>query len=85
MRSRRSDRIVATLGLIHNEFLVHASGPRRLLLSCLLYEPAATRYARALRERGPRVFTPPELALFGVIVAGALLALQMLATGSIEL
>ena len=84
-RSLRTDKIVATLAIVYTAFLVYAAGPKHLLLSCLLYAPATLLYLRARRERGLRVFSPPELALFGVIVGGAVLAIELLATGSIQL
>ena len=84
-RSLRTDRTIAVLALVYTAFLVYAAGPKHLLLSCLLYAPAAVLYARARRERGLRVFSPPELALFGAILVGACLAIQLLAAGSIEL
>lgn len=84
-RSLRTDRIVATLAIVYAAFLVYAAGPKHLLLSCLLYAPATLLYARARHERGLRVFAPPELALFGVIVIGAAIAIELLATGVIQL
>ncbi len=84
-RQLRNDKIVATLALLYTAFLVYASGPKQLLLSCLLYAPAALLYARARRERGLRVFAGPELALFGVIAIGAVIAIELLATGTIAL
>lgn len=84
-RALRSDKIVAILAILYTAFLVYAAGPKHLLLSCLLYAPATLLYARARRERGLRIFTPPELALFGIIVAGAVVAIELLATGTIRL
>lgn len=84
-RALRSDRIVATLALLYTAFLVYAAGPKHLLLSCLLYAPATVFYARARRERGLRIFAGPELALFGVIVIGAVIAIELLVTGTIKL
>jgi arginine:ornithine antiporter/lysine permease len=84
-RARRTDIFVATMAIAYTSFLVYASGPKNLLLSCLLYAPAAALYTRARRERGLRVFTPPELALFGIIAIGALVAVEMLISGTIRL
>ncbi len=81
----RSNRLVAVLAVCYTSFLVYAAGTTHLLLSCLLYAPAATLYVIARRERGLRVFTPAEAALFGVIVVGAVAAVAMLATGAIRL
>lgn len=84
-RSLRTDRTVAILAVVYTAFLVYAAGLNHLLLSCLLYAPAAVLYARARRERGLRIFSPPELALFGIIAAGAVIAVTMLITGEIRL
>ncbi len=84
-RALRNDRIVATLAVLYTAFLAYAAGPKHLLLSCLLYAPATVFYARARRERGLRVFAGPELALFGVILIGAAIAIELLATGAIRL
>lgn len=84
-RARRNDTAIAILALVYTAFLVYAAGPKHLLLSCLLYAPATLLYARARRERGLRVFTPPELALFGSIVLGAVIAVELLITGTIRL
>lgn len=46
------------LAVVYTAFLVYAAGPKHLLLSCLLYAPAALLYAKARREQGLRVFTP---------------------------
>ncbi len=73
------------LAVVHTAFLVYAAGSKHLLLSCLLYAPAALLYAKARREQGLRVFTPPELALFGVILLGAVVAVELLITGTIRL
>lgn len=84
-RSLNNDRMVAVLAVVYTAFLVYAAGPKHLLLSCLLYAPATLLYAKARRERSLRLFTPPELALFGVILAGAVSAVALLLTGSIRL
>jgi len=49
-----------------------------------LPEPCAL-YVNARRERGLRLFTPAESALFGAIVLGAVLGVVFLATGAIEI
>jgi arginine:ornithine antiporter/lysine permease len=77
--------LIAGLAIAYTAFLVYASGPKNMLLSCLLYAPAALLYARARRERGLRIFAPPELALFGVILLGAVVAVELLVTGTIRL
>ena len=75
------DMVVAAVAL----FLIYAAGADKLLLSCILYAPAAALYFKARRERGLRVFKPVEAALFGVIVLGAVAGVVSLATGAISI
>jgi arginine:ornithine antiporter/lysine permease len=84
-RSRIGDMVIAAVATIYTLFLVYAAGTDKLLLSCILYAPAAGLYYKARRERGLRVFTPAEAVLFGVIVLGAVLGVVFLATGTIEI
>lgn len=79
------DMVIAAVATIYTLFLIYAAGVDKLLLSCILYAPAAALYFQARRERGLRVFRPAEAVLFGVIVLGALLAVVSLATGAIEI
>ena len=66
-------------------FLIYAAGVDKLLLSCILYTPAAMLYVKARRERGLRIFRPAEAVLFGLIVLGAVAGVVSLATGAIEI
>ena len=79
------DMIIAAVATVYTLFLVSAAGVDKLLLSCILYAPAAALYFIARRERGLRVFRPAEAALFGVIVLGAVAGVVSLATGAIEI
>jgi arginine:ornithine antiporter/lysine permease len=82
---RAADMIVAALATAYTVFLIYAAGTDKLLLSCILYAPAAGLYVKARRERGLRVFRPAEAVLFGVIVLGAVAGVVSLATGAIEI
>jgi arginine:ornithine antiporter/lysine permease len=79
------DMIVAAVATAYTLFLIYAAGADKLLLSCILYAPAAALYFKARRERGLRVFRPVEAVLFGVIVLGAVAGVVSLATGAIEI
>jgi len=79
------DMIVAAVATVYTLFLIYAAGADKLLLSCILYAPAAALYFKARRERGLRVFRPAEAVLFGVIVLGAVAGVVSLATGAIEI
>lgn len=81
-KSRVPDMIVAAVATAYTLFLVSAAGVDKLLLSCVLYAPAAALYFTARRERGLRIFRPAEAVLFGVIViGGAIAAVVSLASG----
>jgi arginine:ornithine antiporter/lysine permease len=84
-KSRVPDMVVAALATVYTLFLVYAAGVDKLLLSCILYAPAAALYFMARRERNLRVFRPAEAVLFGVIVLGAIAGVVSLATGAIEI
>lgn len=79
------DMVVAAVATAYTLFLIYAAGVDKLLLSCILYAPAAVLYFKARRERGLRVFTPAEAVLFGVILLGAVAGVVSLATGAIEI
>jgi arginine:ornithine antiporter/lysine permease len=76
------DMVVAAVATVYTLFLIYAAGVDKLLLSCVLYAPAAVLYFIARRERGLRVFRPAEAVLFGVIVLGAVAGVVSLATGA---
>ncbi|SKB04011.1 basic amino acid/polyamine antiporter [Aeromicrobium choanae] len=81
--ARRKHLVFAAVASAYAIFLFFAAGLEFLLLSCLLYAPAAVLFVIARRERGLSVFTRAELALFVVIVIGAVIALYQLLTGGI--
>ncbi len=84
-KSLVADMVIAGVATVYTLFLIYAAGVDKLLLSCILYAPAAGLYFKARRERGLRVFTPAEAVLFGVILLGAVAGVVSLATGAIEI
>jgi arginine:ornithine antiporter / lysine permease len=84
-KSLAGDMVVAAVATVYTLFLIYAAGVDKLLLSCILYAPAAALYFQARRERGLRVFTAAEAVLFGLIVLGAVAGVVSLATGAIEI
>ena len=84
-KSLVGDMVIAGLATVYTLFLIYAAGPDKLLLSCILYAPAAALYFKARRERGLRVFRPAEAVLFGVILLGAVAGVVSLAIGAIEI
>ncbi|ODQ84774.1 hypothetical protein BHQ17_25990 [Mycolicibacterium holsaticum] len=83
-KSVAPDMLVAGIATVYTLFLLYAAGMDKLLLSCILYAPAAALYFKARRERGLRVFHPAEATLFGVIVIGAVVGVVSLATGTLQ-
>ncbi|KKW65841.1 basic amino acid/polyamine antiporter [Mycolicibacterium elephantis] len=79
------DMVIAGVATVYTLFLLYAAGMDKLLLSCILYAPAAALYVKARRERGLQVFRPAEAVLFGVIVIGAVAGVVSLATGALEI
>ena len=74
--------VVATL---YTAFLLYAAGLKYLLVSFVLYAPATALFVMARREQGRRLFSPAELVVLGVSVAGAVLGVVALAVGWISL
>jgi len=63
--------------------MLYAGGPKFLLLSAILYAPGTILYFLARREQKARIFTGPEMLVFGVLVLAALAALWALVSGAI--
>jgi arginine:ornithine antiporter/lysine permease len=82
---RTKDMVIAAVATAYTLFLISAAGVDKLLLSCILYAPAAMLYVKARRERGLRIFRPAEAVLFGLIVLGAVAGVVSLATGAIAI
>ncbi|BBY80020.1 hypothetical protein MPUL_11780 [Mycolicibacterium pulveris] len=59
------DMITAAVATAYTLFLLYAAGMDKLLLSCILYAPAAALYFKARRERGLQVFRPAGGAVRG--------------------
>ena len=68
---RRKETIVAGAATAYTIFLFDAAGLKFLLLSTVILAPATLLYVKARSEHGRRLFTPAEIGLFALIVAGA--------------
>ena len=85
-RGRGRDLVVGALATVYAAAMIHAGGPRFLLLSALLYAPSTLLYAIARREQGRALFASvPERVAFGAMAAAAAGALSALATGAMSL
>ena len=85
MRVRRRETIIAGIATAYTIFLFDAAGLKFLLLSTLIYAPATLLYIKARSERGRRLFTPTEIGLLVIVLAGGAVGVVGLATGYIEL
>ncbi len=82
---RRKETIVAGVAVAYTLFLFDAAGLKFLLLSTVLLAPAALLYVKARSEHGRRLFTPAEIGLFVLIVAGGVIGAVGLWTGRITI
>ena len=79
------DLVVGALATLYTAFLLFAAGPRFILLSFIIYAPASVLFVMARREQGRRLFSPVELVILAVSVAGAVAGIVALAAGWISL
>jgi len=81
--TRRKETIFAGMATVYTLFLFEAAGLKFLLLSTVVLAPATLLYIKARAERGRRIFSPTEIALFVIILVGAVVGVSGLWTGRI--
>ncbi|WP_037615750.1 basic amino acid/polyamine antiporter [Streptomyces aureus] len=79
------DLVVAALATVYTAFLIYAAGLKYLLVSFIIYAPATVLFVMARREQGRTPFSPRELVILVVSVAGAVTGIVALALGWISL
>ncbi|MFG3081727.1 basic amino acid/polyamine antiporter [Streptomyces parvulus] len=84
-RTSRRELVCALVATLYTAFLLYAAGLKFLLVSFILYAPATALFVMARREQGRRLFSPGELVVLAVSVAGAVLGLVALVAGWISL
>ncbi|WP_340697002.1 basic amino acid/polyamine antiporter [Cellulosimicrobium funkei] len=84
-RTLTGDLVVAVLASAYTAFLLFAAGLDLALLAFIFYAPVTVLFVMTRREQGRRAFGPAELALLGVVVALAVLAVVGLAAGWVSL
>ena len=82
---RRRETIVAGAATAYTLFLFDAAGLKFVLLSTVILAPATLLYVKARSEHGRRIFSPAEIGLFALIVAGGVIGAVGLWTGRITL
>jgi arginine:ornithine antiporter / lysine permease len=79
------DLSVAALASMYCLWLLYAAGAKYLLLSALLYAPGAALYFIARRQARKQPFTAGEKAMLAAVLALAVVAGWMLASGQLSL
>lgn len=82
---RRRETIVAGIATAYTIFLFDAAGLKFVLLMTLILAPASLLYIKARSERGRRIFSPTEIALFAAILVGAAIGVVGLWSGRVSL
>ena len=82
---RRRETVVAGAATAYTIFLFDAAGMKFVLLMTVILAPAALLYVKARSEHGRRLFSPAEIGLFVLIVAGGVAGVVGLWTGRITL
>ncbi|MGQ4388008.1 basic amino acid/polyamine antiporter [Streptomyces sp. SAS_270] len=77
--------VVALLATVYMLFLLYSAGLKYVLVSFIVYAPATILFVMARRERNRRLFSPRELVILAVSIAGAVLGVVALAVGWIEI
>jgi arginine:ornithine antiporter/lysine permease len=80
-RGRGKELTFAAVAVVYTTFLIIAAGLELLLLSFVIYAPGTVLFVMTRRERGLRVFSPTELALFVLAIVLAVTGIVGLATG----
>lgn len=82
---RGLDMAWAVLATLYAFFMIVAGGLKFVLLSCIIFAPGTLLFIFARREQQRRMFAPAEWGLFFVILAGAVVGVYGLATGTISI
>jgi len=84
-RGPRGRLAIAVIATVYTAFLIYAAGLKFVLVSFIIYAPATVLFVMARKEQGRRLFSPGELVILAVSVAGAALGIVALAVGWISL
>ncbi|UNM12714.1 amino acid permease [Streptomyces formicae] len=84
-RGSGRELVIAAVATVYTAFLLYAAGLKFVLVSFIIYAPATFLFVKARREQGRRLFSPAELVICAVSVAGAVLGVTALAAGWISL
>ena len=84
-QNRSKELFVAGLATFYTVFLVFAAGVGFLLLSLIIYTPGTILFVMSRREQARKLFSPAELVILVIAVAGFVTGVVALATGAITI
>jgi arginine:ornithine antiporter / lysine permease len=84
-QNRGRELFVAGLATFYTVFLVFAAGLAFLLLSFIIYAPGTILFVMSRREQNRRLFSPAELVILVIAVAGFVAGIIALVTGAITI
>ena len=84
-QNRNKELFVAGLATFYTVFLVFAAGVGFLLLSLIIYTPGTVLFVMSRREQDRKLFSPAELVILVIAVAGFVTGIAALATGAITI
>jgi len=84
-QDRNRELFIAGLATFYTAFLVFAAGVGFLLLSLIIYTPGTILFVMTRREQNRRLFSPAELVILVIAVAGFVTGVTSLATGAITI
>lgn len=84
-KERFRDLTLAGAATVYTAFMIYAGGLKFLLLSAILYALGTALFFYARREQKKPLFSPREWLVFIAVVAGCLVGIYGLVTGSITI
>jgi arginine:ornithine antiporter/lysine permease len=84
-RDRARDLTVASIATAYTIFLIFAAGLKFILVALIVYAPATVLFVMARREQGRQLFSPREVGILVVSIAGAVAGIVALAAGWISI
>lgn len=84
-RGSTGQLVIAAAATAYTAFLLFAAGLTFVLVSFIVYAPATILFVMARREQGRRLFSPAEVGLLVVSIAGGVVGVVALALGWISL
>ena len=82
---KTKDLVIGAVATFYTAFLLYAAGPKYMLVSFIIYAPGTVLFVMARREQGRILFSPRELVILVISIAGALLGLVALIAGWISI